>query len=664
MKTVLMSAASVCVAAGLVTSVALAQPRGNEAALARIEAKWSGVMTTIRGWNADSLRQFREGYREYPTDVLEAALAARSFERMMETLDAHAAVRSQQLMEKALSKAHAMAETLPEDASNAQLVEARQLVMKSLGDDARDLVFIPVTPCTVWDTRFASNPDSAGIINNATTKKFYSHLDGAGGSYAAYGGNPSCPETAQNSIGPRPFAVMMTVYINDATANGWLTLYRDGDADPSLATISVYYSPGPTRTQTVISKSSRGYGSGTYDIAATSRFANTHASASVTGYFVKVAEVGTVTGVSASAPLASSGGNTPDISLSGTIPVANGGTGQTTLALNGILFGQGTGAVAATAVGVNGQVFAGTAAGPPTWTGSPSLSGNLTLVHPSTAIAGNIMKGSNRFIHNYGTNNTFIGVTAGNFTMTGSDNTASGSGALFSNAAGGLNTASGAYALFSNTTGASNTASGANALLNNTAGGNNIALGVNAGSNLTTGTFNIDIGNLGVAAESNTIRIGTSGNQGRAFIAGIRGITTFNADAIPVLIDSAGQLGTVSSSRRFKDDIADMDAASHALMKLRPVTFHYKTERNPTGRTLQYGLIAEEVAEVYPGLVAHSADGEIETVMYQVLPAMLLNEYQKQQRTIESQAREIAQLKKHLARIDALLERKTGGNQP
>ncbi len=109
-------------------------------------------------------------------------------------------------------------------------------------------------------------------------------------------------------------------------------------------------------------------------------------------------------------------------------------------------------------------------------------------------------------------------------------------------------------------------------------------------------------------------------------------------------VNSSGQLGTLTSSRRFKDDIADMDAASRALMKLRPVKFHYKTDQNPSGRSLQYGLIAEEVMEVYPGLVAHSADGQVETVMYQFLPSMLLNEYQKQQRTMEAQAIHIATL--------------------
>ncbi len=141
--------------------------------------------------------------------------------------------------------------------------------------------------------------------------------------------------------------------------------------------------------------------------------------------------------------------------------------------------------------------------------------------------------------------------------------------------------------------------------------------------------------------------------QTATFIAGIRGVTTANANAVVVLVDSAGQLGTVSSSRRVKDEIADMGGASHALMKLRPVTFHYKSDTNPEGRTLQYGLVAEEVAKVAPGLVARSADGRIETVYYQFLAPMLLNEYQRQQRTIEAQA---AQLTKQTARV-AELER-------
>jgi hypothetical protein len=107
------------------------------------------------------------------------------------------------------------------------------------------------------------------------------------------------------------------------------------------------------------------------------------------------------------------------------------------------------------------------------------------------------------------------------------------------------------------------------------------------------------------------------------------------------MIDSNGQLGTLSSSARFKDDIADMGEDSDALMSLRPVTFHYKSDQDPAGRTLQYGLVAEEVEQVYPGLVAHSPDGQVETVLYHFLPPMLLNEMQKLRRTVEAQAERI-----------------------
>jgi len=136
-----------------------------------------------------------------------------------------------------------------------------------------------------------------------------------------------------------------------------------------------------------------------------------------------------------------------------------------------------------------------------------------------------------------------------------------------------------------------------------------------------------------------------------------QGDTSLKA-TLAVLIDSAGQLGTTNSSRRFKEDIADMDEASAALMRLRPVTFRYKSDTNTSHRRLQYGLVAEEVAAVYPGLVAHSADGEVETVMYQYLPAMLLNEYQKQQRTIQTQVARIAELEKQAEEI-AILKAKT-----
>ncbi len=322
---------------------------------------------------------------------------------------------------------------------------------------------------------------------------------------------------------------------------------------------------------------------------------------------------------------------------------------------------------------------------------NPNVSGNLTLT-PSTATTGNIMKGGNPFLHNFGLNgtSTFLGRNSGNFTMTGTNNTAVGfntlvnigSGldnvamgfnALRSNSTANSNTGLGVSAMFATTTGSNNVAVGTFALENNISGIGNIAIGFGAGQSLTTGNSNIAIGNTGVAAEANTIRVGNAAEHTRAFIAGIRGVTTATA-AIPVVIGTDGQLGTISSSQRVKDDIADMGEASSTLMRLRPVIFHYKADQNPMGRALQYGLIAEEVEKVAPQLVARNAKGEIETVYYQHLAPMLLNEYQKQQRTIEAQtaqlktqtgrlaalevqAREIVALKQQLARVTAALAR-------
>ena len=154
-----------------------------------------------------------------------------------------------------------------------------------------------------------------------------------------------------------------------------------------------------------------------------------------------------------------------------------------------------------------------------------------------------------------------------------------------------------------------------------------------AGGNATTGSNNIYLGaNVGgVAGESNTMYLGLQGTQTKTVIAGIRGITTGAADAIPVLIDSNGQVGTVSSSRRYKEDIEDMAGASDSVLGLRPVTFRYTKAFTDGSKPIQYGLIAEEVAEVFPDLVVYNDDGEPETVKYHLLATMLLNELQKQQ---------------------------------
>ncbi len=258
--------------------------------------------------------------------------------------------------------------------------------------------------------------------------------------------------------------------------------------------------------------------------------------------------------------------------------------------------------------------------------------------------------GAFALVLNTGDNNTATGAAALLLNTTGANNTANGTAALVHNSAGDDNTAVGAFALNSNTasentavgssalshntTGSDNTAIGVAALVNIT-GSHNIALGSAAGAALTAGDNNIDIGSIGTAgAESNTIRIGTPGIQTATFIAGIRDVTTGKGNAIPVLIDSVGQLGTMSSSQRFKKEIKPMDQASEAILSLKPVTFQYKSDAT---NTPQFGLIAEEVAEVNPDLVVRDKNGEIYTVRYDAVNAMLLNEFLKEHRKVEEQ---------------------------
>jgi hypothetical protein len=243
---------------------------------------------------------------------------------------------------------------------------------------------------------------------------------------------------------------------------------------------------------------------------------------------------------------------------------------------------------------------------------------------------GNTAEGQNALLNlTTGDFDTAIGASSLSHDTTGGFNTAIGAASLLSDTTGSSNTAVGTSSLRLLDGGGSNTAVGFQALFNNS-GSTNVALGANAGFNLTTGDNNIDIVNPGVADESNTIRLGSV--QTKTFIAGIRGRTTGFANAVPVVIDSAGQLGTASSSQRFKHDIKPMDKASEAILALKPVTFHYKSDN--TG-TPQFGLIAEEVAKVNPDLVVRDEKGEIYTVRYDAVNAMLLNEFLKEHQTVQ-----------------------------
>jgi hypothetical protein len=248
-------------------------------------------------------------------------------------------------------------------------------------------------------------------------------------------------------------------------------------------------------------------------------------------------------------------------------------------------------------------------------------------------------------------NNTATGRRALWLTTSGQSNTAIGAAALIDNITGSNNTAVGQDALANNTTGLQNTGLGLGALKNNTTGNFNVAIGQSAGSLATVGDSNIYVSHVGINGEGNTIRLGTSGQHNQTFVAGINGVTTGGA-AVPVMIDGSGQLGTISSSRRFKADIQDMDAASLGLLQLRPVTFRYKKEYANGTKPLQYGLIAEEVAEVYPGLVVYGEDGQVQTVQYQKLTSMLLNELQKEHQINQAQAIQLrAQQELHRAMV-------------
>jgi uncharacterized coiled-coil protein SlyX len=300
--------------------------------------------------------------------------------------------------------------------------------------------------------------------------------------------------------------------------------------------------------------------------------------------------------------------------------------------------------------------------------------------------------------------NFCTGVGAGTLlSNTGSENTAVGAGALLSNTTAGSNTAAGAFALF-NSTGVENTAVGRHALLNSTTPNDNTAVGlfaqlnnVDGASNtavgaaalrdnvsgndnqafgrgalrFTTGSNNIGIGReagANMTASQNVITIGSQGDAtvpdatDRCYIGNIRGVVVGNLDGINVIVDSDGQLGTSNSSRRFKKDIKPMDQTSEAILALKPVTFHYKgADTKKAEGTPQFGLIAEDVAEVNPHLVVRDAEGEPLTVRYDAVNAMLLNEFLKEHKKVEEQQTNITQLNSKMAGQEAIIAQQQKG---
>jgi hypothetical protein len=257
-----------------------------------------------------------------------------------------------------------------------------------------------------------------------------------------------------------------------------------------------------------------------------------------------------------------------------------------------------------------------------------------------------------------GSANTATGVSALVNNTLANANTATGAGALFTNATGDLNTAIGASALFANN-GDDNTAIGASALLNNTTGSLNTAIGLNALVNNTTGGANIALGvsaGSGVVTASNVIAIGVVGADvsNSCYIGGIFNQTSSGGAA--VFVNSGGQLGTATSSQRFKADIKPMEQASEMLFRLKPITFRYNKDIDPEG-TSQFGLVAEDVEKVHPDLVVRDQDGQAYSVRYDQVNAMLLNEFLKEHERVEEQQEQITALSSRIAAQETIIAR-------
>jgi hypothetical protein len=324
-------------------------------------------------------------------------------------------------------------------------------------------------------------------------------------------------------------------------------------------------------------------------------------------------------------------------------------------------------------------------------TGSFNTATGLGALQTSSTGNNNTATGANAlFANTIGIANTANGYSALSNNTTGNDNNASGVKALYGNTTGYRNAAVGNYALVNNTsgfsneaagfgalwhntTGSNNTATGYAALYSNTTGSNNIAIGPYAAYYPTTGSGNIHIGNHGTAADNAAIRIGVQGTQKSTSIAGISGVNV--TGGATVVVNTLGQLGVRSSSRRYKEDIRSMGDSSERLLKLRPVTFEYKQADEKGQKPKQYGLIAEEVAQVMPELVVYNQKGQPEAIAYEALAPLLLNELKREharadarvtglRRQLVAQAEELALMKSQIAELRRLTVQPAAAHGP
>jgi hypothetical protein len=287
----------------------------------------------------------------------------------------------------------------------------------------------------------------------------------------------------------------------------------------------------------------------------------------------------------------------------------------------------------------------------------------LNQADNNTAVGGGAL-----FLNTTGAENTAVGANALVHNDTGSDNNAFGTNALFGNVEGTFNNAHGRNALAASTA-SENNAFGDLAMENNTLGSSNTAIGDDALRNVVDGSFNVAIGDeagtgLGPSV-NNCIAIGAPGDgpfatfDNTCFIGSIFGNPVSDpATQAPVYVDQFNNVRVFqASSRRIKHDIQPMDKASETLYRLKPVTFKFNSDWKGTK---QYGLIAEEVAEVDPQLVVHGKNGEVTAVHYEQINNMLLNEFLKEHKKVEELKSDfqatVAKQQKEIQTLTARLE--------
>jgi trimeric autotransporter adhesin len=268
---------------------------------------------------------------------------------------------------------------------------------------------------------------------------------------------------------------------------------------------------------------------------------------------------------------------------------------------------------------------------------------------------GNTAIGSGALSDNQASLNTAVGINALESNTVGNENTAVGAGALEVNTIGVENTGLG-YQALENSTGDKNTAVGFHALVFTT-GNFNTAIGREALSADQTGSSNIGVGDQAgsvVTTASHVICIGApGGNVNNSCFIG--NIWEQPGGSQAVYVNGSGKLGAQVSSRRFKDEIKPMQQSSEVIYGLKPVSFRYKPEIEPT-RPLCFGLIAEEVEKVSPDLIVRGSDGQVNSVRYDAVNAMLLNEFLKEHQTVQELKKQVAKLTAGLQKVSAQLE--------